>query len=41
VHCWDLASAAGEASHTAYVPRIMQRIAESAPPGADLTSWRY
>ncbi|MFW6137424.1 MAG: alpha/beta hydrolase-fold protein [Candidatus Aminicenantaceae bacterium] len=24
-----------------YVPKIMQRIRESAPPGADLTSWRY
>jgi len=24
-----------------YVPKIMQRIAESAPKGADLTSWRY
>ena len=24
-----------------YVPKIMERIARSAPPGADLTSWRY
>lgn len=24
-----------------YVPKIMKRIAVSAPPGADLTSWRY
>ena len=24
-----------------YVPKIMQRIADSAPTGADLTSWRY
>jgi hypothetical protein len=24
-----------------YVPKIMQRIKESAPEGADLTSWRY
>lgn len=24
-----------------YVPKIMKRIEESAPPGADLTSWRY
>ncbi len=24
-----------------YVPKIMKRIAASAPPGADLTSWRY
>lgn len=24
-----------------YVPKIMKRIAESAPKGADLKSWRY
>lgn len=24
-----------------YVPRILERIREAAPPGADLTSWRY
>jgi hypothetical protein len=24
-----------------YVPQIMQRIQKTAPPGADLTSWRY
>ncbi len=24
-----------------YVPKIMKRIRETAPPGADLTSWRY
>jgi len=24
-----------------YVPKIMKRIMEAAPPGADLTSWRY
>jgi hypothetical protein len=24
-----------------YVPLILERIKESAPPGADLTSWRY
>ncbi len=27
--------------NTMYVPKIMKRIAESAPKGADLTSWRY
>jgi hypothetical protein len=27
--------------NTMYVPRILQRIEASAPPGADLTSWRY
>jgi hypothetical protein len=24
-----------------YVPQIMERIKNTAPPGADLTSWRY
>ena len=24
-----------------YLPRILQRIRDTAPPGADLTSWRY
>ena len=27
--------------NTMYVPKIMKRIAESAPEGADLTTWRY
>ncbi len=27
--------------NTMYIPKIMKRIAESAPKGADLTSWRY
>jgi hypothetical protein len=27
--------------NTMYVPKIMKRILESAPEGADLTSWRY
>jgi hypothetical protein len=27
--------------NTLYLPRILQRIEESAPEGADLTSWRY
>lgn len=27
--------------NTQYLPRILKRIAESAPPGADLKSWRY
>ncbi len=27
--------------NTQYLPRILERIAESAPDGADLTSWRY
>ncbi len=28
-------------SNSMYVPKIMKRIAESAPKGADLNSWRY
>jgi hypothetical protein len=27
--------------HTQYLPIILQRIAATAPPGADLSSWRY
>jgi hypothetical protein len=27
--------------NTMYLPKILDRIARSAPPGADLTSWRY
>lgn len=27
--------------HTMYLPKILQRIEASAPPGADLKSWRY
>ena len=27
--------------NTMYLPRILERIRESAPPGADLSSWRY
>ena len=45
-HCWN-----GDPSlpnylsrlhyNTMYVPKILERIAKTAPPGADLTSWRY
>ncbi len=45
-HCWN--GDPEEPNHvsrlrynTMYVPEIMKRIAESAPEGADLTSWRY
>jgi hypothetical protein len=24
-----------------YLPKILERIQKTAPPGADLTSWRY
>jgi hypothetical protein len=27
--------------HTMYVPTILERIQKTAPPDADLTSWRY
>jgi hypothetical protein len=27
--------------HTMYIPKILERIQKTAPPGADLTSWRY
>jgi Putative esterase len=27
--------------NTMYLPKILDRIAKTAPPGADLTSWRY
>lgn len=45
-HCWN-----GDPSlpnylsrlhyNTMYLPKILDRIAKTAPPGADLTSWRY
>ena len=45
-HCWN--GDPKEPNHISrlrynsmYVPKIMKRIAESAPPGADLKSWRY
>ncbi|MGB9485766.1 MAG: hypothetical protein WCD04_06610 [Terriglobia bacterium] len=27
--------------HTMYLPKILERMQKAAPPGADLTSWRY
>jgi hypothetical protein len=27
--------------HTMYLPKILERMEKTAPPGADLTSWRY
>jgi hypothetical protein len=45
-HCWN-----GDPAHAnaysrlhynfQYLPQILQRIKASAPPGADLKSWRY
>ena len=45
-HCWngdpDQPNAISRLRYNSmYVPKIMKRIAESAPEGADLTSWRY
>ena len=45
-HCWNGDHENGNhlsrlRYNTMYVPKILKRIEESAPPGADLTSWRY
>lgn len=45
-HCWngdpELPNAITRLRYNSmYVPKIMKRIAETAPKGADLTSWRY
>jgi hypothetical protein len=45
-HCWNGDQENPNAIsrlryNTMYLPRIMARIEESAPEGADLTSWRY
>lgn len=45
-HCWngdhDNSNAISRLRYnTMYVPRVLQRIEQSAPDGADLTSWRY
>ncbi|WP_232622935.1 alpha/beta hydrolase-fold protein [Pareuzebyella sediminis] len=45
-HCWNgdptLPNAISRLRYnTMYVPKIMKRIAETAPDGADLLSWRY
>lgn len=45
-HCWNGDHENSNAIsrlryNTMYVPRILQRIQESAPKDADLTSWRY
>ncbi len=45
-HCWNgdptLPNALSRLHYnTMYVPKIMKRIAETAPKGADLKSWRY
>ncbi|HEX3886725.1 MAG TPA: hypothetical protein VHW05_04445 [Phenylobacterium sp.] len=45
-HCWNgdpkLPNAYSRLHYnTMYLPKILERIAKTAPPGADLTSWRY
>jgi hypothetical protein len=45
-HCWNgdptLPNAYSRLHYnTMYLPKILKRISETAPPGADLTSWRY
>ncbi len=45
-HCWNgdpkLPNAYSRLHYeTMYVPKIMQRMEQTAPKGADLTSWRY
>jgi hypothetical protein len=45
-HCWNgdhtLANAYSRLHYdTFYLPKILDRIAKTAPKGADLTSWRY
>ncbi len=45
-HCWNGDHENGNhisrlRYNTMYLPRILERIDESAPPGADVTSWRY
>lgn len=45
-HCWNGDQENGNhlsrlRYNSMYVPRILQRINESAPAGADLSSWRY
>ncbi len=45
-HCWNGDPARPNAIsrlryHQLHIPKIMDRIRESAPPGSDLTSWRH
>jgi hypothetical protein len=45
-HCWNgdptLPNAYSRLHYnTMYLPKILERIKQTAPPGADLTSWRY
>ena len=45
-HCWNGDHTRPNALsrlryHQMFIPRIVERIRKSAPPGADVTSWRY
>jgi hypothetical protein len=45
-HCWNGDSQLPNAYsrlhyNTMYVPKMMERMEQTAPPGADLKSWRY
>ncbi len=45
-HCWNGDHENGNhisrlRYNTMYVPKILERIEKAAPPGSDLTSWRY
>lgn len=45
-HCWNGDQAHGNylsrlRYNSLYLPKILERIEKTAPPGADLTSWRY
>jgi Putative esterase len=45
-HCWNGDPALSNALsrlhyNTQYLPKILERMQKTAPPGADLTSWRY
>jgi hypothetical protein len=45
-HCWngdhELPNALSRLRyHQMFIPRAVERILETAPEGADLTSWRY
>jgi hypothetical protein len=45
-HCWNGDPALPNAIsrlhyNTLYLPKMLERMQKTAPPGADLTSWRY
>jgi hypothetical protein len=45
-HCWngdpDTPNAISRLRyHEMFLPKIVERIRKTAPPGADLTSWKY